>query len=141
MSVSRVTYDADAQTVQWRIRMFTDDLELALQQRGAEKLRLGLSNEAADADRHLAAYLADRLALRVNGTAHPLSFSKKTVDEEATECYLRAEGIAAIDSLFLENRVLTEVFDEQANLVRVRIGSFQTYLNLDKSIASEQLAL
>ena len=123
VSKSRIVYDTETQAFQITLHVFIDDLELALAERGAEKLFVGTELEKPAADDHIEAYL--RQHFQIHTPDHALAYQwlgKETADDlMGLFIYLEIPDQAIPKQLTVTNRLLTEVYDDQKNIVQVDI--------------------
>ena len=130
LSVSKLNYNQSEEVFQLVSRVFIDDLELALKTRYG--VALGLDTEAEQkvlTQSTINRYLNSMLSLRLNDQEVALDFVGYTY--EADQILLLVEfkrpDTSPIARVEFRNRLLTDVFDEQQNLVHFNV------LNLKKS--------
>jgi len=113
-----MNYRPEQQTIQISMHIFLDDLELALRERGHDKLFLCTKKEAADANEVLVAYLRDEFQLTLNGEARAFNFVGKEISDDlaAVWCYLEVTDLPRLESLELRYSVLMDIYDDQKNL-------------------------
>ena len=131
LSRSEINYDTPSSTLQVTVHIFVDDLEKILAKGGKKNLRLGRDNEAAEADQAIADYLSQHQVLSGGGKVLKPSFIGKEPSEDfiAFYCYLEYEVPAGIKEVIIKNNILTELYDDQKNMVQVtknkkRVSSF-----------------
>jgi hypothetical protein len=112
VSVCEIFHNSDSKTLEISLKIFIDDFELAIHQNGNNDFIL---SDATD-KKILWEYLADQFIIEVNDRNIPLSIVGFELRNDAVICYIMAQGIYEIDKLRLENKVLTEVFEDQINL-------------------------
>lgn len=117
-SLARVEYNAGEKTVEVTLRVFADDLELALTRRAGREVRL---DETKDADRLVLAYLRDTFGIRNrDGEAKTLKWVGMELRAGVAWLYVEAEMPEGLAGARLSDHVLFELFDEQVNTVSVR---------------------
>ena len=128
LSVSKLNYNQSEEAFQLVSRVFIDDLELALKTRYG--VALGLDTEAEQkvlAQSFIDRYLNSMLSLRVNDQEVALDFIGYTY--EADQVLLLVEfkrpDPSPIARVEFRNRLLTDVFDEQQNLVHLTVLKFK----------------
>jgi len=132
VSIARVKWNVDDARLDISVRIFTDDLEEAIVAKGGPRLRLWTDQAHADRDRHVSAYLDSRLAFRVNGVDRQLTYAGMEDALDATACLVQIKGVGRVETIEVENRILIEMFDTQANVMRFEIGGEKKYVNLSK---------
>lgn len=110
------------------IRLFTHDLEWALARDQSVRLDLGGKYEPAFADGLVRDYLRFHFAVALNGTPIDLSYLGKEVDNDRTFCYLEFPSFQGFSSITIENKLLTDVFDEQKNYLELEVSGWKQSL-------------
>ena len=124
LHLSTTQLAVDTSTVWMRIRMFKDDLELALGVRaGLDSLSL---EPLAGHDSLFADYFEEAFGLRLNGTdvAGVIESSGEDVESGAGDMKMwwyqvRFDGTEPIRSIEIRNEILYDQFEDQRNIVRV----------------------
>ncbi len=124
VSVTQVNYSAEAEAIQITSRLFIDDFENVLTMRYGDTLHLATKDEAADADTNIEKYLRTKFVLRVNGRETAYRFLGKRYDNDIMVCYLEVPAIppGSIKSIEIQNEILTDLFEEQKNIVHLLIN-------------------
>ena len=122
VSLTEVTYNASAQTLEIAVKLFTDDLESTLENLGAPRLHLDTPQEHADAPALIARYLGNRLTWTIDGEARTTKFLGREYEDDATWCYLEISGLPPFWELSVRNLLLTERFEDQSNLMHIVVG-------------------
>ena len=148
VSVCQVDFNPENRTFQISIKIFTDDFERALEESTDKRLRLGTRKEHEETDEIIRAYFKDRFSIQVNDAAIDLNYLGKEVGIDTTWCYIESKMIPPPvpdsdrkthasnkrsqripDPTFLEgriritNQILLETFDNQTNIVHIKIGN------------------
>jgi hypothetical protein len=140
--VAIITIDHNPQTKALEItcKVFTDDLENAMEAIGGIKLSLGEKNEHPKTDEMLFAYLQNRLQLSVNGQKAEFDWVGKEIELDATWMYIEIPNVADLNALEVTCRILTERFDDQSNLVHVSAKGTRKSLYLRKDLVQDHLS-
>ncbi len=141
VSVTQINCNAQTQSVEITIKLFTDDMEQSIKSQGGGDLRLGDAREAANADQLLLEYLRNRFALLLDGKPAVMAWVGKEVEVDALWCYLEVPNIAHISSMEITSRILTEIFEDQANVVHISCGEQNKSMFLSKISLSERVSL
>jgi len=123
VSIFQLTHNPEEKSLQITCKIFTDNLEEAIQEQGTEPLRLGSKRESAKADRYIARYIQQHFDIFINGEKRSMNYLGKEVELEVTWCYLEITGVPSIDSLRVKNDVLFEEYRSQSNIVHTKVGS------------------
>ena len=131
ISVCQVDHNPDTGALEMSFRIFTDDLELALETMGTDRLRLGTERESEKADLYIGRYLARHVEIEINGRRVSASFLGKEVDSDAIWCYVEAEDIPVLETMTMTNTLLLETYEDQVNLVHVNANGQKKSLMFD----------
>ena len=122
ISKGTVEYVQQAQSLQVTLHVFIDDLEQALEAQGAPKLFLGTEKEAAEADEYVSKYLAKHFNLQADGKAVKFVYLGKEISDDLSALwfYLEARPVGKPQKIQVKYDLLTEVFDDQKNILNFR---------------------
>jgi len=132
VSITQIEYNQYTQSVEISCKIFTDDLEAALEKATGEKMHLGTERENPNAGQYVRQYLKDHLLFELNGKAVQYNFVGKEISGDATWCYLEISGVRELKSLKVSSQLLTEVFETQTNIVHITTGKNKKSLLLSK---------
>lgn len=124
ISVTQVTYSEKDESLQVTSRIFIDDMEKVLETRYAEQPLLATEHELETADALIEKYLRARFVVKVNGTVSPYVFLGKRYDGDILMCYMEVPNVAreTLASVEIQSEVLTDMFEDQKNIVHLTIG-------------------
>lgn len=129
MSIYQINYAPQKKMIQITSRIFIDDLNDALEKKYHKKYFIGTDRETPEDEVAMKKYLSEKFILKLNGTAKPMSFLSKEVDTNVLVCYFRITDVSKINKLEIENSALTELNDEQQNIIQANItGEKQSLL-------------
>ncbi len=66
-------------------------------------------------------YLKDKISIQINGKFVDYKFIGKEYDNDIVFCYLEIADVKDIKSFEISNKVLFESFDDQQNIVKLKI--------------------
>lgn len=123
LSVTHVDYSEKDDSLQITTRIFIDDLEAVLLERYDTETNLATDMETDAAGDLIEKYLHSRFMVRVNGEDRPFQFLGKKYDNDVVVCYLEVPelGLPRLKSLEVQNDILTDLFEEQKNVVHFQI--------------------
>ena len=125
-SLAQADLNTETNSVEISLRLFSDDLELALTRRAGRAIYLDRAEEAAP---HVLAYLRERFELRTaDGQTKELVWVGMEARVDATWVYFEIRNVSDLTGAALRNRVFFEQFDEQTNTVSIRHGQRHTTL-------------
>ena len=137
LSMCELRFNEQSSTFEVAIKIFIDDLEMALKNHGVTNLHIGASNESEVAEEHIASYLHQQFTIDVNGQRiKPVFVGKEVTDDMlAVWCYLEYKTDASRASkCTFTNRVLLDVHADQRNIMDIRMGrSHKDYTILDST--------
>ena len=119
VSQTDVVYNEKTKAVQIISHVFIDDLEKLLQERYNKELFLLKTEEHPQADAHIEKYFTSKLLIAVNGKQRELNYIGKEYKNDQLVLYLEAENVERLKTISVENTVLSDLFPEQKNVVKV----------------------
>ncbi len=129
VGVFQIDYFKEKKAVQITARLFIDDLEKALHNKHNKHFYITTKDEIAEANSCIAKYLEEKLKIKINNKIQSIQFLTKEQEENIVICYLKINFKDNIKDLEITNNVLSDVFNEQQNLVHLNInGNKKTIL-------------
>jgi hypothetical protein len=117
-SLARVEYNAEGKSLEVSLRVFADDLELALTRRAGRVISL---DRTKDADRLVLSYLRDTFEIKNrDGATKALKWVGMEVRAGVALIYVEAEMPEGLSGARLRDQLLFELYEEQVNTVSVR---------------------
>ena len=139
VSVTEMEYNDKSKSLQVISRVFTDDMENLLRTRFNGELYLTKEEEHPAAEDFLQKYLSAKLRVTVNGEEKNFSYIGKQYDNDQLILYIEVENVAPIESVEVQNEVLTDLFPDQKNVVHVTYKGKTKSLLLSRHQESGQL--
>lgn len=123
VSVTNVGYSDKDQSLQISSRIFIEDMEKVLLERYNVQAQLATEDEMEGATAYIEKYVRAKFIVRVNGQSMPYDLLAVKYDFDVLICYLEVPNIALSKtaSIEIQNDILTDVFDEQQNVVHFKI--------------------
>lgn len=120
VSVCELVYNEEDRAIQISYRIFLDDLELALRNdSGNEKLNVVTDSlQVHEANRD---YFHKTFGLKLNSEAIRYNYIGGEIEEEVMWCYLEVENVDTIETLEVSNSHLTDIYDDQQNIIHFKI--------------------
>mgnify|MGYP001828141543 CR=1 FL=1 len=124
VSVTNIQYSEKDNSLQITSRIFIDDLENALEERYGVEMNLATEKESDEANFYIEKYMRSKLVISADGINKAFVFLRKKYDNDLVICYLEIEDIDLPEhkTLAVENDILTDMFDEQQNIVHFKIN-------------------
>ncbi|TMU50832.1 DUF6702 family protein [Flagellimonas algicola] len=122
LSVTNVVYSEKNTSFQITSRIFIDDLDDVLEERYGIKAQLATDKESLVADAYIEKYLRAKFAIELNGEIVPYTFLGKEYDNDVVICYMELEDVdfSNLKSVSVQNEILTDLFEEQQNVVHLK---------------------
>lgn len=139
ISVCQVDHNPDTGALEMSFRIFMDDLELALETMGTERLHLGTEREAEKADLYISRYLVRHVVVEINGRRVNAAFLGKEVELDAMWCYVEVGDIPVFETMTMTNTLLLETYEDQVNLVHVNANGQKKSLVFNQQQVTQTL--
>ncbi len=139
ISVCQVDHNPDTGALELSFRIFMDDLELALETMGTDRLHLGTEREAEKADLYISRYLARHVEIAINGQRVSAAFLGKEMESDAIWCFMEVERVPVLETMTMTNTLLLETFEDQVNLVHVNANGQKKSLVFDRQQVAHTL--
>ena len=131
ISLCEIEYVEEQQSLQIALGMFIDDLEFTLNKNHDKILYLATPDEAPNIDAYYKKYLNKHFKVVVNDKAESYEFIGKEYDSDVVRFYLEVTNVEHLNSLEIINTALFRDFEDQQNIVKIKIKKFHKtfYLN------------
>jgi hypothetical protein len=143
LTVTHIGYSEKDDALQITTRIFIDDLDKVLEARYGLKMNLDTESESPLANEYLEKYLRNKLVIELNGVIKDYTFLGKEYDTDMVVCYMEIPkiGIAKVKTIQIQDEVLTDIFDEQQNVVHFNVKDVRKSVVLLKSNTKGMLNL
>ena len=123
ISVCDIEYDAESKALQISQRIFMDDLEEGLEAfHKLESVDAYKPEDTEQLDKLIAEYLKAKLFIRIDGKDVDFEFLGSELEGDARWSYLEISDVANVSEAEISNLVLTEAFDDQENIVHMKVN-------------------
>ena len=119
VSVTDVEYNESQKSLQIISHVFIDDLEKLLKERYREDLFLLKKGEHPEADDFVKKYFQEKMRISINGKEKTLKYLGKEYDNDELLVYIEVENVEPFSDIEVENTLLTDIFPQQKNIVKV----------------------
>jgi hypothetical protein len=140
ISVTNGVYNAESESMELSVRMFTDDVEFALQKLGHEGVNLGTEQQSSDADSLVSRYVRSRIVM-VQDTRRPtFKFVGMEFEDDGLYVYLESSFLShRFKKLEFENRILVEAFPDQRNIMHITKGPITKSMMMDAKKLNDEV--
>ena len=136
VSISKIYLNPESKKLEVMIKLFTDDLSTTLDSFSGKKMNLGTQEEPSSANDELMRYVESGFGIKVNEKQIVLNYLGKEKEDDATWVYLESEKVGRIKSITVTNTLLIEMFDDQANLINLKVDGENEALTLRREQVS-----
>ena len=142
VSITNMDIDARKGSVVLSISIFTDDLETILHNKYNVDGWIGTPGEHRDGRRLIREYVNERFSIVVNNDEKlDLATDSMTIVEDAMWFYMKGTSKKTIRRMEIDNRLLTDFFSRQTNLVIINTGRDEIGRKLDRKNHKIELSL
>lgn len=143
ISVTNVDYSEKDQSVQIISRFFIDDMNAVIKERYGVPSKLGTDRESAIDREYLEKYIRAKFLVEINGETVKYKFIGKKYDTDMVICYLEVPDVSLsnLKQIGIQNEILTDIYDDQQNVVHFKINGKKKSHVLVKSDAKGMLNL
>ena len=123
LSVTNIAYSEKDDALQITTRIFIDDLENLLKERYNVVAHLSTDLELKNIDAYFEKYLRAKFELEINGEIKPYDVIGREYDSDVIIFYLEVSKVdfSSISTIQVKNEVLTDLYDEQQNIVHFKL--------------------
>jgi hypothetical protein len=131
VSVTEIKFDPKDKELEITARIFLDDLEEAIrQERKLTTLDITNPGSGLTTDQLVSTYLDTRLTTKVDNKAVAIKYLGHEIDGDAMVVYAYAPGVKKMKSIEVFHSTITEVHEDQSNLVHITLGEKTRSLRL-----------
>lgn len=123
VSVTEITFDEKERELEIIARIFIDDLETSIQQaKQQSELKLLEPGGGVTTDQLVKEYLGPRFKISLDGQPQKVKYLGHEREGEAMLCYIQVSNVKKWKTIEVLNSVITELYDDQSNLVHVTVN-------------------
>ncbi len=137
VSLVQMDYNEKNSSLEITMKIFTDDLENALKAKSGLLLKLGTPGELSETDSVLSEYISENFNLFLNGKELKYQYLGKETELDVTWCYLEVTGIGTIEKIGITDKMLTEMFENQSNLIKIKYRNKESAALLNRNRPSD----
>jgi hypothetical protein len=118
LGMFQLEYVPQKKELQITTRIFIDDLNDAIENKYGKKTFIAEKNETEADVVLLNKYVAEKFKIYINKQQKSYVFLSKETENNVLICYYKIKDIPKINSIEIENSILTELFSEQQNIIQ-----------------------
>lgn len=123
LSFTTIKFSEKDKSLQVITRIFIDDLEKTLNENYNIESKLSTKNEIKNADEYINKYLTEKFLISINGKKKSFEFIGKEYSDNEAIIYFEFKKVKRIKTITVYNSALTETFDNQQNVIKLKIDS------------------
>lgn len=141
VSLCDISYSQDTASIKITLTLFTEDLEMAIQQKKGQSLYLGSEKQADTAEEAVFEYLKAQFSIKLNLTPLVLDSLQKeiSIGKTRTTCVFDNISLAELKEITVSHLSFFELFEEQRNLVRIKTAVSKKNMLLTRKNPSETI--
>lgn len=122
VSVTNVNYSEKNVALEITTRVFVDDLEAVMKERYGVSSNFESVEDQKSYDLYLKRYLNSKFVVELNGNPITYAYLGKELENDLVIFYLEVDNVEMnqLKSLTIFNEVLTDMYDEQKNIVHIK---------------------
>lgn len=134
VSLTQVEYNASSQALQMTMTVFIDDMETALNNTYNQQFNLYTEQEPDNSTHFFEAYLKKHFSVKLEGTARELSFIGRKYEGDVVYLYFEIEQVSEVKTIEIQNDMLMEFFNQQKNMIKLKVhGEFDSLMLTKKN--------
>ena len=132
LSVTDVNYIQEEKSLQIISRVFIDDFEDVINKRYQKDFKLIPSKEVKEIDTYIETYLKDKFILSTEKGQLKFNYLGRKYEDDMIYLFLEVERLDGFEFLTVENSILTDLFEEQKNMIHFKSDTFKKSFILEK---------
>ena len=131
ISVTELAHNPKDKLLEVSCKMFTNDLESALEKMSKTHVDLSAAKDKAATDRLIADYVTRHLRLKIDGKAVVMQFVGSEKENDGTWSYFQVNEVSAVKRIDAVDELLYDSFNQQINIMHVTVGGVRKSTRLD----------
>lgn len=120
ISVTEINYNEKSKSLQITSRIFVDELELGIRaQRKEPALDILEPKNGLTTEQLIKNYLAAHIKIKIDGKLAKMNFLGHEKEDISIVSYIEIENVKKLKMIEVFNDIITEIHDDQSNLVHV----------------------
>ena len=124
ISVTEINYNEKSKSLQMTTRIFADELELGVRaQRKEAELDLMEPKNGVTTKQMIQNYLLEHIKIKIDGKLVKMNFLGFEKEDISIVSYIEIENVKKLKTIEVFNDLVTELHDDQSNLVHITYKS------------------
>jgi hypothetical protein len=141
ISVTEIEYAEDEKMLKIMMRVFTDDLETTLRSHlNDPELDILAPRNGRTADQMVEEYLKNHFKVSLDNKPQVVKYLGLERESDAFILYIEVSKVKKWKTIRVQNSIITEVFDDQSNLVHVTVNDDVKSLRLTRNTPADNLS-
>jgi hypothetical protein len=140
VSVTEIEMDEKDKRLEIMMRIFVDDLETTLRHSLNQPELDILNPKPQTLDQMMEGYLRSHFKMALDGKPQTFRYLGHEQENEAFIFYVEVEKIRKWKTIQVQNDIITEVYEDQSNLVHVSVGETVRSMRLTRSHPVDKLS-
>lgn len=137
VSIANGEYNDKTQSLQLYVKIFSNDLEDAVNSSFNTSISLGNPDEITSADSLISLYVLRHFLIKTEGNSPKLKFIGKEIEQDIVFIYLELPLKSKVNELTVTNTLFFDRFDDQSNIVNLEIDGKLKSIYLESSTPSK----
>ena len=134
VSLTQVDYNEKSQALQMTMTVFIDDMETTLNNTYAKQFNLDTEKEPEDSNQFFEDYLKKHFQVKLEGKEKQLSYIGKKYEGDVVYLYFEIEQVEDVKTIEINNNMLMEFFEQQKNMIKLKVkGKFDSLMLTKKN--------
>lgn len=139
LSVTDITYVKKEKSLQIISRVFTDDFENVINKRYDKDFKLIPTLEVEEIDFYIEKYIRDKFILETKSEVLSFEYVGRKYEDDMVYLFLEVKNLENFEALTIENSILTDLFQEQKNMIHFKSDNFKKSFILEKDISKKTI--
>jgi hypothetical protein len=140
VSVTEIELDDKDKELEVMMRVFVDDMESTLRNKlNQPELDILEPKNGKTTDQMASAYIQEHFKVTLDGKPQKINYLGHEREAEAFIFYIQVSGVKKFKTIQVMNDIITELHDDQSNLVHVTVHDKVKSLRLTRDTPSDKL--
>jgi hypothetical protein len=133
VSVTEIEMNDKEKRLEIMMRVFIDDLEVTLRRNFKQPTLDVIEPKGQTLDELMQSYLKTKFQVTLDGKPQVVKYLGHERDHEAFVFYIEVEKVKKWKAIQVQNSIITEIYDDQSNLVHVTVAETVRSLRLTRT--------